>query len=334
MCLERKGINIVSTPRRKPTLLAPAHGIPGFVPSQWVSETEFLALRSHPALPQAVASFAEWLIRTYSHSRMLNLLLVDRGRLLLGFYVLYLDVLPRPGTQESGATLSAVQTLCRNTGLCSAGRAASMIALMRFGGYVTQAADPNDRRRRILVPTQRLVDIYNRNWVQQFEAMAPVFPDAAFVPRWLERPSFRTEFLRALGTLYTEGFRVVEHAPVLKPAVESNAAVLMLTTLALRQINGSGRPGEIVPLSVSAIARRFSVSRAHVRNVLHVAEAASLIIHRPDAGGIVIQPALAEALLQLYGVMFILFNRSAVMARIQEERSTQQVPVHTPRPAS
>ena len=310
------------TPLRKPSYLPPAYEKSGFAPSRWVSEAEFIALRSHPAFPRAVANFSAWLLETYTHNAVLNLLLTDRGRVLLGFYVLYLDVLPLPGTQDRGATLSAVQSLCRSTELCSRGRAASVIALMRFGGYVTQTLDLDDRRRRILQPTPQLVGAFHRNWVHQFQAMAPVFPAVACVPGWLERPAFRTAFLRALGGCFLDGFRVLNHAPVLRPVADINAAILMLTGLALRQIDGSGRPGEIVPLSVSALARRFHVSRAHVRNVLQTAEAAGLIAQRPEIAGIVVQPALTEALLQLYGVLFILFERSAAAAQA-DGQSTQ-----------
>jgi hypothetical protein len=284
----------------------------GFVASRFVSGAEYAALRAHAALPAAAARFAGWLIETYSGNAVLDLVLSDRGRVLLGFFVLYLDVLPLPGSTQRGATLGSVQALCRRTGLCSDGRAASALALMRFGGYLTQADDPEDQRRRLLVPTARLTHAYHRNWVQQFEAMAPLFPDAAQVPARLETARFRTEFLRALGEDYLGGFRVVNHAPVLEEVAESNAALLMLASVALPLLPG-GVPGEVA-VSVSALARRFRVSRAHVRNVLRGAEAAGLIETMPGEALVRVRAALLEALLQLFGVLFLLFDRAAARA--------------------
>ena len=97
----------------------------GFAPSAWVSAAEFAALRAHPALAGAVAEFAASLIDAYEGNTLLNTLLCDRGRVLVGFCVLYLEVLPLPGTHEVGATLSAIQALCRQNQICSPGRAAS-----------------------------------------------------------------------------------------------------------------------------------------------------------------------------------------------------------------
>ena len=304
-------------PDRECPVLSPAFDTSGFAPSPWVSEADYLAVRSHPALPQAVTDFAGWLIETYTNSALLNLLLSDRGRILLGFYVLYLDVLPLPGRQEPGATLSALQSLCRSTELCSPGRAASMIAIMRFRGYVTKGLDPNDQRRRTLVPQSRLISAYNLNWIRQFEAMAPLFPTAISVPGWLAQPAFRTGFLRALGTAFFAGYRVLDHAPALKPLGDMSAAILMLTGLALPHVSGIAQPGETVPVSISVLARRYSVSRAHVRNILKSAEAAALITRNSETDGVVVQPALTEALMQIYAVLFILFDWSAGMARTE-----------------
>src|SRR4051794_8064217 len=128
----------------------------GFVASEWISSSEFADLRAHPRLRAAVGAFASSLIELYEGNALLNALLGDRGRVMVGFFVLYLDAHRLPGSTERGATLGAVQALCRATALCRAGRAASVLAAMRFGRYVTQKRDPNDYRRRILVPTQRL----------------------------------------------------------------------------------------------------------------------------------------------------------------------------------
>ncbi|HYZ63950.1 MAG TPA: hypothetical protein VE650_16000, partial [Acetobacteraceae bacterium] len=245
-----------------PLALQGTYGVARFAPSAWVSQAEFDELRAHPALPGAVASFAASTIDAYSGNALLNMLLSDRGRVLIGLFVLYLDALPLPGSHTRGATLHAVQELCRRTDLCSPGRAASVLAAMRFGGYIVPQTDPEDGRRRLLVPTPLLLGAQHRNWARQFEAMSAVFPDAAAIAPQLGRPGFRTAFLRSLGTHFLAGFRVLDHAPALALLAESNAGLLMLSSLALPQLTGEDRPGAALPLSVSALSRRFRVSRA------------------------------------------------------------------------
>ena len=281
---------------------------------------KYAFLRSHPGLPEAVAEFAAWLIRNYTGNALLNMLLCDRGRVLVGLFVSYLDVLPMPGGTSTGATLGSVQKLCRQTGLCSSGRAASLLAAMRFGGYVASANDPDDRRRRVLKPTPKLMDMQLANWSRQFEALTPLLPELASVPHALRRPAFRTGFLHALGGHYFGGFRLLDHAAVLERLVESNAGLLVLASLALPRLAGEAEPGEPVPLSISALSRRFCISRAHVRKLLRDAETAGLLAGGPEAERVVVLPALVDALLSFYAALFALFCSCAETASRDEWR--------------
>ena len=299
----------------------------GFSPSAWISAAEFAAVRAHPRLAGAVAAFAQALIDIYEGNALLNALLCDRGRVMVGFFLLYLEVLPAPGTDAPGATLGAIQDLCRRTRLCSPGRTASVLAAMRFGGYAVPRADPADHRRRILIPTPKLVAAHQGQWVRQFEAMAPVFPGAAPVPGRLEDHAFRTAFLHQLGAHFFAGCRVLDHVPVLRRLAESNAGLLMMSGLVLRQLTGGTAPGGAVPVSISALARRFCVSRAHVRNMLAASERAGLLVHSPGSDSMLVLPALTEAVIQFYGVLFILFDRCAAGALEARDREMPMQPI-------
>ena len=286
----------------------------GFVTSPWIPAAQFAQLRERPGMPSAVASLAGSLIALYEGNTLLNTLLCDRGRVLIGLFVLYLDVLPLEEHGRPGATLSAVQTLCRQSGICSAGRATSVLAAMRFGGYVTIRRDAQDARRRLLTPTHKLLMANQRHRVQMFRALAPLLPGAAAVPDRLDQVDFRTAFLLHLGRRFIMGFRVVNHVPVLAPLVESNAGLMIMSSIALQHLDGRLLPGQPVPVSVSALARRFSVSRAHVRGMLALSERRGLLMRLPSTEQALVQRALVEALLQFYGAMFLLFYQSAMDA--------------------
>jgi hypothetical protein len=272
---------------------------------------ELASLRRHPLLAEAVGAFVSSLVESYRGNALLNALLGDRGRVLIGLFVLYLDVHPFPGTSERGATLTAVQRLCWDARVCSAGRAASILAAMRFGGYLASRPDPADQRRRILVPTDRLLDVYRAQWASQFRAMAPVFPRAEAVPELLACPSYRRAFLGHLGTAFFAGFRALRYAPVLATVAESTAGILLLSNVALHAL--TSRPGDPAPISISCLSRRFCVSRAHVRNILATAEQAGLVRYgRVEA--VVVLPKLVDALVGFYAALFLLFDRCAADA--------------------
>jgi len=284
-----------------------------------VTTAEMAALRGDNQLAGAVRAFASSLIALYDGNLLLNTVLGDRGRVLVGLFVLYLDAHPFPGTNERGATLSAVQRLCRQGRLCSAGRAASILAAMRFGGYLESRPDPEDHRRRILVPTRRLIAAHHARLVSQLKAMIPVFPAAAPARALLEDSAYRVAFLGHLGAAFLAGFRVLDHAPALATVAESTAGLLILSSVALQDMHG---PGDPVPISISSLSRRFCVSRAHIRNVLALAEAEGLLRHQPGSDVVVVLPPLPEALMQFYGALFVLFSHCAGRALL-DRRSTQ-----------
>lgn len=286
------------------------------------AEAEGLArLRRDPRLAEAVSACASSLIEGYDGNVLLNALLGDRGRLLIGLFVLYLDVHPLPGATERGATLTAVQRLCQDAQLCSAGRVASVLCAMRFGGYLASRPDPDDQRRRVLVPTDRLLSVYHTHWTSQFRAMALIFPHAADVPGLLADPAYHRAFLGHLGAAFLGGFRALRHAPALGAVAESTAGILILSDVALHALGGTSPPGEPTVISISCLSRRFCVSRAHIRNVLAVAEAAGLLRYgRVEA--VIILPALVQALVSFYGALFLLFERCAAdaLAELQSRR--------------
>ncbi len=271
------------------------------------------AVFSHPQVPGAVARFASLLFDIYQGNRLLNVLLCDRGRVLIGYILIYLDLIPKSGTGERGATLRGVQVACRTLNVCSPGRAASVLAAMRACGYIVGRTDPSDRRRRILAPAPKLIAAHRQRVDAQFEAMIPVFPTAAHVRGMLDEPDFFAAFVRELGELFLAGFRVIDHVPVLARVVESNAALLLLSRIVIAGRHEAEAVGACVPISISSLSRHFSVSRAHIRNVLAMSEQAGLL-ERGPGDTVRADPALVQAVVQLYAVMFILFDQCATRA--------------------
>jgi hypothetical protein len=103
---------------------------------------------------------------------------------------------------------------------------------------------------------------------------------------------------------------------MLRPFAEHNAGIMILASLALAGGDGDTMPPRgAVHLSISELARRFSVSRAHVLRLLRDAAAHGLI-ERGTAGAetITFTPALAEALRQSVALLFLFFAGCAKRA--------------------
>jgi hypothetical protein len=268
-------------------------------------------LRQHPNFSRAIRSSARSSVTLYQASRPLNALLTDRARTLFSHVALYLHF---RGTEPSqpGLTAGSMNDLCSRIGLCSRGRCEAMLTLMRASGLVV-AAPSSDRRKRLFAPTEKLLTLHRVRWSAHFEAMRAILPAAADYLAAASDQAFTEAFAIALGRRFLAGLRILDHAPDLWPFADRNAGFMILFSLALSGSKvDSFPPKRPVPLSINALATRFSVSRKHVLTLLRDAEAQGLL----SRGGavndeITLSPRGGEALETFFATMFLYLAQCA-----------------------
>ena len=247
---------------------------------------------AHPRRAAAVREMIRHGVELYEANRLLNAVVSDRGRFLVAAFALHLhDAAP------GGLTPAALKAACVEHGVCSPGRTSALIALMRWAGYLTPAAG-GDRR---LIPTDKLLDLHRVRLSGQLGVAAGLSPHAARVLDRFGDDAMVYRFVGAQAERFKRGFRLVDQAPVLLPFTERIGGVLILADLALADWPAEGRP---VDLSVSALSRRFSVSRVHVNGVLREAAQGGLIVR--EGQSVRIAPALVEALSGFFGAGLML----------------------------
>ena len=108
------------------------------------------------------------------------------------------------------------------------------------GGFAfwcrVQAAAPDRggcRRLRRLVPTEKLLALQRDRFRYQFEAMAPLLPDAQRALPLLGRADLESALVCALGSQFLSGIRLLSHAPELEPFAERSAGMIVLSGLML-----------------------------------------------------------------------------------------------------
>jgi hypothetical protein len=266
------------------------------------------ALRAQPGFAGAMRASALSLTEMYQGSHLLNWLMDDRARLLFGYLTLYLHYTRDPADPSSGVTPTRMKIMSAKQGICSPGRVTAMLSLMRFGGYL-EADSSADRRQRRLVPTDKLLDMLRARWRVHFGAMAPLMPDGAAMVAALADRDFGQRLIVGISERFLAGFRFLTQAPGLGLFAERNAGMLILASLLTAgESDDTMPPQRAVPISISALARRFSVSRPHVLKLIRDAATAGLIERTgADGGYVIIQPLLADAAQNFFATMYLIF---------------------------
>lgn len=279
------------------------------------------SLRAHPSFEAAVASSMRGSIDLYQGGGLSNWILGDRARAAFGHALLYLHATAQPDDPRSGLTAARVKELSVETGLCSAGRAAAMLALMRVAGYVAPAPSAEDRRVRRLLPTEKLWNVQRARLRRQFEAIAIVLPQARDVLPLFGREDFERALVRAIGMQFVSGFRILSNAPDLMPFAERSAGIIALFSLMLAaERAGSFIPHVPVAISIAALSRRLRVSRTQILRLLRAAEESALIARNgPSYESIVLLPKLKQDLLAMLTAMFVFLAGAAAEAMAATE---------------
>jgi len=293
---------------------------PPFAGSNFAKEA-VQAVRAHPAFSQAAREVAQGFVEHYQGNRLLNTIVNDRGRMLVGYFSIYLHFFGLPGEHAPGLTVSRMKKLCSDLGICSGGRAETMLILMRMFGHLETAPSAADRRTRYLVPSKRLLESVQVRWLMQFKAMAPVLPEIAPAIAAVRRPDFTAALIRRLAERFLAGLRIIEHSPGFELFADRNAGVMIAYSLLLAGERGDTFPPQKpVRLSISAVARRFGVSRVHVRTLLRDAEEQGYLRRSGAAEGeVLLLPRLTDATLDFIASAFLYLGHCAVIAADEVE---------------
>jgi hypothetical protein len=281
------------------------------------------SLQSHPMFHAAVVSSMRGTIELHQGRGLANWVLNDRARALLGHCLIYLHATGRPDDPKSGLTAVRVKAFVADADICSPGRAAAMLALMRMAGYLQRMPGATDRRFRRLAPTEKLIALHRDRLRCQFEALAPMLPEAKSTAQRLGDPDFERVFWRAMGDRFLSGARLLSYAPDLAPFAENSAGMMVLFGLMLsaddRDTFGCGEP---IAISISGSAARFRVSRAQVLRLLREAERRGYLKReKADQEHVVLEPKLRHDMLAMLAAIFAFLSGVAKDATAAIERA-------------
>jgi len=274
-------------------------------------------LCAQPGFEASAKETSARLVAAFHGKRILNLVINDRGRFIVA--LLALDLHFRDDVPDAGLTSGRLKRVCSEMGVCSPTRVASLLALMRLGDFVRAMPSPGDKRRRVLVPTARLVDSQRTRWRCHLEGSSRFLPEAQRAIAALDGEGFVAEMVRVLADHFYAGLRILDLVPGLRLFGERTGGIFVVLAL-LAAADDRALCGERpVGTSVSDLARRTGTSRAHIIKLLGDA-AAEGFIDRPANRDILLQPRLVGAAHDFLAVGYLFLNYAAKLAFARMDR--------------
>jgi DNA-binding MarR family transcriptional regulator len=267
-------------PHIDPTKLPPFH-----------SPEEILA---HPRFALARDEFVRAMLALYEHKPFLNRLLLEASRTVLMSVIMCLYARYDESDRATWPTLRLVADSMATHGLASASRVHDLVSRLIKTGYLEQRAAPQDRRARILTPTEKMIAQDQDFLVSHHLPLQILFPDPGYGLIMTRDPAFQLKQRLVSRDLFALGAKILAGNPVMMLFQGRDAGVMIL----IKMIQLAKGQGGAVPLKISYsdLGRRFGVSRTHVRKLLEAAEELDLVVLTRGGGHFVeMKPQLLAA---------------------------------------
>lgn len=278
------------------------------------------AVRREPRFRQALAAVLVSSIEFYQRRWLADRLLNDRARFGMAALIMFLHFSYRAEIADSGLTVARLREICVAAGVCSEGRVESMLLMMRAGGFLERAAE-SDRHVHRYVPTAKLIELHRSRHRQVLSALDILRGHKDDLTRICgsHEDACYSRYVVASGLAFVAGYRIVDAAPELRKIVDRDAGLpLMMCVLLASPDYAALVSEEMRPGSVAGLARRFSVTRIHVRSVLRDAESAGFLIRHGDTEPVTALPALIGAMEDFFASAFVMGETCAHIALAQE----------------
>ncbi len=255
------------------------------------STEEILA---HPRFPVARDKFVKAILALYEHKPLLNRLLLEASRTVLGIVIMCLYARYDEADRATWPTLRLVADSMAEHRLASPSRVHDLMSRLIKAGYLQQHMAPQDRRVRILMPTAKMIAQDQDFLVSHYLPLDILFPDPGYAPIMNRDPAFQLKQRLVSRDLFALGAQILAGNPIMMLFQGRDAGIMIL--IKMIQMGGGQGGAEPLKFSYSDLSDRFGVSRTHVRKLLTEAEQMKLV-RLTKAGGrfVELMPPLLQA---------------------------------------
>lgn len=269
-----------------------------------IADESYVRLRENPHYPLAVRTFAVNMLAAGDADPVLDGILKDAGRNVAAMCTAHLHF-------SGGLTLPRLKALCARSGLVSPGRARALLLYLRYLGYV----EPSSVRRRgepmLYLPTASFLATWREHLRAVLGAVQHLEPAVGILLDRFDTPGIFETYAGILCEVFIDAARSFDvESPYFRVFMHRYAGIQIVHALLADSRADTFPPQRPIPVSLSAIARRFRVSRAHVRRLL-AAAAREKLVRLEEDGTLVFAPEGRAALDAVFATQMIRFLSAA-----------------------
>lgn len=242
------------------------------------------AIARHPAFLKAVERWGDPSLDVFDGHPRDAKLICQTARYVTLFFILHLHASADPDDPNGGASVGRVQACVQASGFGSASWVKLAMRTFHRSNLIEAMPAGQDRRLRRYRPSTHFLALGREVLERGLEIVAlvralPASPrDLAGFPGVVENIARVT-----VDTYEQDGFTNLEIFPEITAFLQRDFGHLILSHL-VRTLRDDPRLGPVAHVPVGVLSERFGVSRAHVRNVLQMAEGLGLL-ERQARGG-------------------------------------------------
>ena len=236
-------------------------------------EPDFIAveaarLAASPAFPRAVHKYTVATAKFREGPRIANKLISYHTRWRIVGYLLYLAADRETFGPLGGATYGRLLELCTPRKTASPRVLKTVLALLKFAGFVETVTDAVDRRLKYYRPTPKMAGFIDR-WLSYAVATLDILQPEVNRTRLLrDDPGLTERFFVSSGRSHAAGMLLTDRMPEFMGFFgERDGATAVMLAVMLADIDGTPLP------SRADIAQRFGFSKSQIGKVLVEGEA-------------------------------------------------------------
>jgi hypothetical protein len=256
-------------------------------------------IESHSCFDDAARAFATKLLEAAERDPALDGIFKDAGRYVVALWAMYAHV-------SGGLTLPRLKDICAASGLLSPGRARALLIYLRYLGFVELWPERASGKPARYIPTNSFIAAWKSHLRVVLEAVRMIEPAMNLVLARLDDPGLFETFTRFQGEqlLFDAQTEEIMKSPYVRVFVSRHAGTQLIWLLGSGGTKAIFPPTDAIPFSAAAAAKRFRVSRIHIKRMLDDAQREGLLTRSAD-GAVIFAESARKTIRTFYGLQLL-----------------------------